>query len=140
MHAMQISLSGMDVEWRRLDVIANNIANVSTARTATGEPYRAMRLMSGPAAGFQKLMDQKGDAASLQGVTVYGVEPTNTPPRKVYEPANPQADGKGYVTYPGIDMGAEMTLMVKTARAYESNVVAMNIARQMYAKALELGR
>ncbi|RYD69538.1 MAG: flagellar basal-body rod protein FlgC, partial [Verrucomicrobiaceae bacterium] len=57
----------------------------------------------------------------------------------VHEPNNPQADEHGDVAYPGIDQAAQMVLMVKTARAYEANIVAMNAARQMYSKALELG-
>ena len=145
MQSMEISLSGMDVEWRRLEVIANNLANTATAFTSTGAPFRAMRLISGPRVGFHRYLDANqsqagGEADALGGVAVYGEEPMDLPPHRVYEPGNPQADSKGYVSYPGIDQAQEMTQMVKTARAYESNVVAMNIARQMYAKALELGR
>jgi flagellar basal-body rod protein FlgC len=137
---MEISRTGLDVEWRRLEVIAENIANASTARTATGEAYRPQRLLSGPKAGFGQHMGKDASGKSLAGVEVYGVEPVNLPPRLVYEPANPQADAKGFVTYPGFDHAGEMTLMLKTARAYEANVVAMNLARQMYAKSLELGK
>jgi len=143
MRAMEISLSGMDVEWRRLEVIADNIANLGTARTAGGDPFRAMRLISGPRGGFRSYLQGAEPSAtdrSLGGVMVYGQEPVDAPPRRVYEPGNPQADAKGYVTYPGVDQAQEMALMVKTARAYESNVVAMTVARQMYAKALELGK
>jgi len=144
MKAMEISKTGLDVEWRRLEVIAENIANASTARTALGDAYRPMRLISGPKAAFGQYLGKDGRAAAsaqaLAGVEVYGVEPVNLPPRMVYEPANPQADAKGFVSYPGFDHAGEMTLMMKTARAYEANVVAMNMARQMYAKALELGR
>ena len=141
MHAMEISRSGLDVEWRRLEVIAENIANFSTARTAGGEPYRAQRLVSGPRADFARLMGGDGLAAQgLSGVMVYGVEPTQTPPRKVYDPENPNADNDGNVTYPGLDQAGEMTLMIKTARVYEANVVALNLARQMYSKALDIGK
>ena len=140
MKAMEISRTGLDVEWRRLEVIAQNIANANTARTALGETYRPMRLVSGPKAGFGAYLGKDGAGQSLDGVAVYGVEPMNLPPRTVYEPANPQADAKGFVSYPGLDQAGEMTLMLKTARAYEANVVAMNMARQMYSKALELGR
>ena len=53
---------------------------------------------------------------------------------------NPQADANGFVSYPGYDHAAEMTLMVKTERAYEANIVALNTARQMYLRAMEVGR
>lgn len=140
MQAMEISLTGMDVEWRRLEVIADNIANMNTVRTPLGEPYRAMRLISGPRTGFQRYLAQGAANRSLGGVEAYGVEPMNLPPRSVYEPGNPQADTKGFVSYPGFDHAAEMTLLVKTSRAYEANAVALDLARQMYAKALEMGR
>jgi len=60
--------------------------------------------------------------------------------RLVHEPGDPQANADGYVSYPYIDMAEQMTSMVRTSRAYEANMVAMNAARQMYSKALELGR
>lgn len=140
MNAMEISRTGLDVEWRRLEVIAENIANASTTRTALGGPYRAMRLISGPRSDFARQLEGPAEARSLSGVAVYGLEPENAAPRRVHEPGHPHADAEGYVTYPGFDHAAEMTLMVKTARVYEANIVAMNTARQMYMKAMELGR
>ena len=138
MDAMQISRTGLDVEWRRLEVIAANLANIGTTRTGAGGPFQPMRLVSGPAADFAAHLDE-GAAAPL-GVTVYGVEPQNVDPRRAYEPSHPHADPDGYVTYPGIDHAAEMTLMIQTSRSYEANLVAMSTARQMYIKALEIGR
>lgn len=140
MNAMEISRTGMDVEWRRLEVIATNIANVSTTRTATGAPYRMMRLVSGPRANFSRHLEGAAEARTLGGVEVYGVEPVNEASRRVYEPSHPHADADGFVTYPGFDHAAEMVLMVQTGRAYEANIVAMGTARQMYMKAMELGR
>lgn len=140
MQAIEISRTGMDVEWRRLEVIAQNLANANTTRTPTGGPYRAMRLVSGPRADFARILREGGDATTLSGVEVYGVEPIDLPPRRVYDPTHPHADTDGYVSYPAFDHAGEMTLMVKTARAYEANVVAMGAAREMYAKALELGK
>ncbi|MDR3508520.1 MAG: flagellar basal body rod protein FlgC [Caulobacteraceae bacterium] len=140
MQAMDISRTGLDVEWRRMEVVAENIANASTVRTATGAPYRAMRLVSGPKGRFADYLAAGGVDGRLQGVDVYGVEPIDLPPRRVHEPQNPQADADGYVTYPGFDHAAEMTLMIKTSRAYEANIVAMNAARQMYIRAMDLGK
>lgn len=143
MKAMEISLSGLDVEWRRLEIIADNLANVNTVRTADGGPYRAMRLLSGPLKSGTKTSfeGQLGaESSKLNGVTVYGVEPVDAPPRKVHEPGNPMADADGNVAYPDIDHSAEMVLMVKTSRAYEADLVAMNAAREMYVKSLDMGR
>ena len=140
MNAMEISRTGLDVEWRRLEVIAQNIANVNTTIDANGEPYRPLRLLSGPAGSFNAVMAERAGKTDLRGVSVYSIEAQNVAPRRVYEPAHPQADTEGYVSYPGFDHAAEMALMVKTSRSYEANIVAMNAARQMYSKALDIGR
>ena len=106
MQAMEISKTGLDVEWRRLEVIAENLANTGTARTAGGAPYTAMSLISGPKAAFASHLDGAA-ASSLRGVEVYGLAPMNVPARRVHEPGNPQADSDGFVTYPGFDQAAE---------------------------------
>ena len=140
MQPTEISRTALDVEWRRLEVIAENLANVNTARTAVGGAYRALRLISGPRTDFKRLLGGGGDPRSLDGVEVYGIEPMNLPPRQVYEPGNPQADANGFVSYPGFDHAEEMTLLVKTERAYEANLVALGIAAQMDQRAMEIGR
>lgn len=139
MQAMEIARTGMDVEWRRLDVIADNIANANTVRTASGAPYRALRLLSGPKDGFERAL-ASGDTTGLRGVESYSLEAINLPPRRVYEPDNPQADPDGFVGYPAFSHAEQMTLLVKTARAYEANLVVMNAARQMYLRAMDLGK
>lgn len=141
MQAAQISRTGLDVEWQRLQVIAQNIANMNTSRAADGQPYRAMRLLSGPAADFRTLA--RGDAGRdtrPSGVSVLGLEPVANGVRRVHEPGHPHADAEGFVTYPDIDQAGEMALMIRTARAYEANLTAMGIAQQMYARALDLGK
>lgn len=137
MDPMQISRTGLDVEWRRMEVIAANLANLQTTRTAMGEPYRPLRLVSGPRLSFAAHLQ---DGGRPTGVEVYGMEPTTDAPRRVFEPNHPHADAEGYVSYPGLDHAGEMALLVQTARAYEANLVALNAGRQMYAKALEIGR
>jgi flagellar basal-body rod protein FlgC len=137
--ASAISRSALDVEWQRLQVIANNLANANTTRTAEGGAYRPMRLVSGPRASFSSLL-QSTAHTPMSGVEVYGVEPIAGNVRRVYDPSHPHADADGFVTYPEIDRAGEMTLMIQTSRAYEANLVALNLAHQMYSKALELGR
>lgn len=137
MDPMQISRTGLDVEWRRMETIAANLANVNTTRTALGQPYEPLRLISGPRAAFG---EELATVDALRGVQVYGLEPVNAPPRRVHEPAHPHADAEGYVLYPAVDHADEMILLTQTARAYEANLVALNAGRQIYARALELGR
>lgn len=138
-----IARSGLEVERQRMDVIAQNLANAGTTRTADGEPYHPLRLVSGPRVGtsFEHHLQVGGAAAALEltGVQSYGVERLDTPPRLVHDPAHPHADANGMVAYPGIDHAGEMTLMVQTLRSYEADTVMFNAARSMYLRALELG-
>jgi flagellar basal-body rod protein FlgC len=144
MHATEISRTALDVEWRRLEIIAENLANANSARVGNGPLYQARSLVSGPRADFASYLDPAGakspvDLESLQGVAVLGITASNAAPRLVHEPGNPQANAAGFVSYPNIDDADQMTLMIKTSRAYEANIVMMTIARQMYGKALQLG-
>lgn len=136
MQASEISRSGLDVEWQRLQVIAENLANANTSRTASGQPYQPTRLLTGPAGpDFGETMA----AQALTGVTVLGREPIAGAMRRVHDPAHPHADTDGFVTYPDVSQAGEMALLIKTARVYEANLTAMGIAHQMYARALDLG-
>ena len=134
--AAEISRSGMDVEWQRLQVIATNLANINTARTASGDPYRPLRLVSTPPAGVGELLA----GAMPSGTQVAQVEAMAGGVRRVHEPGHPYADEQGFVTYPDIDHAGEMTLLIRASRAYEANLAAMSIAHQMYARAMDLGR
>ena len=144
MKASAISRSALDVEWQRLQIIANNLANANTTRTAEGGAFRPMRLVSGPRTSFTSLLNSTAAAPSAtgdaMGVQVYGVEAEAGNVRRVYDPKHPHADANGFVTYPEIDRASEMTLMIQTSRSYEANLAALNLAHQMYAKALEIGR
>ena len=138
MDAIEISRTGLDVEWQRLQVIAQNLANMNTSRTAGGGPYRPMRLISGPRMDFGTLVS--GGADKPSGVEILGLEPIAGGVRRVSEPGHPDADADGFVTYPDLDHAAEMTLLIKTSRVYEANLTALSIAQQMYSRAAELGR
>lgn len=137
MQASEISRTGLDVEWQRLQVIAQNLANANTSRTAAGTPYRPLRLVSGPSTtDFRQLM--RSDAP--RGVTVLGIEAMPGGVRRVHEPGHPHADVEGFVSYPEFSQASEMALLIRTSRAYEANLTAMGIAQQMYARALDLGK
>ncbi|RZA11288.1 MAG: flagellar basal body rod protein FlgC [Proteobacteria bacterium] len=142
MDAMQISRSGLDVEWRRMEIIAQNIANMNTSRTSGGGSYVPLRVVSGPGGSFGQTLaaQEAGTSMQPQGVRIYGVEQTDRGVRRVHEPGHPHANANGFVSYPNVSHAEEMTLMVKTARAYEANLVAMTAAQQIYSSALQIGR
>jgi flagellar basal-body rod protein FlgC len=137
MDAIAISRSGLDVEWRRMEVIALNLANMDSSSGANGKGYVPLRLVSGPSESFGQVL---GGLQSPGGVKVFGIEPNNAGTRRVYEPSHPHADADGFVTYPNVSHAEEMALMVKTSRAYEANLVAMAAAQQIYSSALQIGR
>ena len=145
MHAMEISRTALDVEWKRLEIISENIANANVAGPTKGGSYRELHLISAPKNDFSALLDPKNpqtgaiDIDKLAGVEVLGVEAGSAPPRMVREPGNPQADASGFVAYPNIDQAAQMSDMIRASRAYEANIVAMSSERDAYSKALQLG-
>ncbi|HYD85985.1 MAG TPA: flagellar basal body rod protein FlgC [Vitreimonas sp.] len=139
MNAVEISKSALDVEWRRLEISAQNLANLNTTRTADGGVYLPQRLLSGPALSFSAMLEA-GVQLTPRGVEVLGVEAIGEPARRSFEPGHPHADEHGFVSYPAIDHSAEMTLMIRASRAYEANLAAISIAQDMYARALDIGR
>jgi len=137
--AFQISASGMTVEKLRVDVTAVNLANVHSTKGADGKLFRPMRVVSHESVGFAATMRHMGFSAALPGAAVASVESVDAPPRMVQDPGNPQADEKGFVAYPGINQVNEMVTLMTAVRAYEANVIAMNVAKTLAVKALEIG-
>jgi flagellar basal-body rod protein FlgC len=134
-----ISRSALDVEWQRLQIVAQNLANQNSARVAGSAGYRALTLVSGPSGGFGRLIEPGGTVPAPAGVRVLGVEPQRTGLRRIYDPGHPEADGEGFVTLPDVNVAGEMALLVKAARVYESNLAALSLAQQMARRALEMG-
>lgn len=140
MDAVKISLSGLDVEWQRLEIIAQNLANLNSTRTATGEVYHPLRLVSAPVTTFHSMLANAGPRPEANGVHVLAIEEQPDGLKRTFDPSHPHADADGFVTTPNIDHAREMAAMVKTARAYEANLAAITIAQGMYSKALEVGK
>lgn len=136
--AFAISGSGMSVEKLRLDVTALNLANVNSTRAGAGTLYQPLTVVSGARSGaFATAIANASNAALGAQVTEVRAQPV--PPRLVYEPSHPDADSKGFVSYPGINTVHEMVTMISATRAYEANVAALNAAKVMALKALEIG-
>lgn len=138
MDPIAISRSALDVEWQRLQVIAQNLANENSSAAPGAAAYRPVRLISGE----QTFGDNLSKVASTEprGVRVVGLAPMAGGVRRVHEPGHPHADSSGFVRYPDLDRAAEMTLLIRTSRSYEANLTIMTIAQQMYMRALEVGR
>lgn len=141
--SFQISAAGMRVEKLRLDVTALNIANINASRSETGglfKPSRVVAHTGAQAASFQAaLLDAAEGAPWPVGLPEAVVLPREVAPRKVHDPGHPDADAQGHVFYPGVDHLGEMVNMVSALRAYEANVVALNAAKTMANRALDIG-
>ncbi|MCB5191879.1 flagellar basal body rod protein FlgC [Methylobacillus arboreus] len=137
-HSSAISAAGMDVERTRLDVAAMNLANVHTSRASYGGPFRPLRVVNTTAPVFSQSLAHAGH--SMLQIPSAHVQQTYAAPRLVYEPGHPDANAKGFVAYPAIDNVSEMVNLMTAVRTYEANVVAMNAAKSMALKALDIGR
>jgi len=129
------SASGLAAEQLRLDLIASNLANIHTTRAAGGGPYRR-RL----AVFSEKLGRAQANGFRGGGVRVAGILEANVPPQVVYDPLHPDADARGYVEMPDINVVNEMVDLLTATRAYEANVTVLHAAKNMAVKALEIGR
>ena len=75
-----------------------------------------------------------------KGVKVSQIVEDDSEGNKVYDPSHPDADEDGYVTYPNVNTGTEMTNMIDATRAYEANVTVLNSTKGMALKALDIGQ
>jgi flagellar basal-body rod protein FlgC len=134
-----ISAAGMAVERTRVEVAAMNLANANTVQDPASTGYRPLRVVAqaAPAGSFGSLVDS-GLGETV--VPVATVEEMPVAPRMAEEPGNPLANKQGLVAYPGVDTATEMVTMMSASRAYEANVAALNIARTLALKTLDIGR
>ncbi len=134
-----IRASGLTAERLRMDLISNNIANANTTRTKEGGPYQRQIPIFGEV--LETVHNGPGTPENRPGgVKVLQVTSPQTPPRLVYDPSHPDANGEGYVAYPDINVVSEMVNLISASRAYEANITAFNAAKDMFRATLDLGR
>jgi len=138
---MNISGSGLTAQRMRMDVIAENIANVDTTRGPDGQPYtRKYVVFEERNADFAKVMQNTLMSSAEGGVRVAEIGTDPSPYQLVYDPNHPDANEDGYVEMPNVDITQEMVDMISAYRSYEANVTAFNAYKDMAVKALEIGR
>ena len=140
--AMQTSASGLTAQRVRMNLISRNLANVNTTRTASGEPYRrkdAVFAATGAASSFRQELRNQLRASGAE-VKVIGIVEDQRPALVKYDPGHPEADVKGYVKLPNINVIEEMVNMMSATRSYEANIKAVQASKSMAMKALEIGR
>ncbi len=120
----------MSAQSQRLNVSASNLANADSRVGPDGQPYRAK----------QVIFQSKAGASGTGGVQVSGVVDDPTPPKLVYAPGDPMADGQGYIRMPNVDVVAETVNTISASRSYQANVEVMNTAKSLMMKTLTLGQ
>lgn len=138
--ALDISASGLTAERLRMNVTAENLANAQTTRGADGGPYkRKLVVLQEAGAPGRPSFGAQLDGA-MGGVKVAQVAEDSAPDRMVYDPSHPDADAQGYVHMPNVNPVTEMVDLISASRSYEANVTAMQTAKQMYSKTLDILR
>ncbi len=147
--SINTAASGLTMNRLRQDVIADNIANVNTTRTTDGGPYRRKRVIVRPRVEQpywrSPFLPQELDNGVGQGVRVVEIQRDMDKDLKlVYDPTHPDAivsgPRAGYVEMPNVDVVEEMVDLISASRAYEANVSVIDGAKDMFNRALQIGR
>jgi flagellar basal-body rod protein FlgC len=137
--ALAASASALTAERTRLEASVSNLANAESTRGPDGKPYRRrdVVLATDNNLAFDTAL---GRASGVTGVKVAAVVEDQSPARRRYEPSHPDADAEGFVALPNVDAAEEMVDMLSAARAYQANLTAVSLIRDVVARALELGK
>ncbi|MBM3759467.1 MAG: flagellar basal body rod protein FlgC [Acidobacteria bacterium] len=140
--SLSVSASGMSAQRFRTELLAQNIANSETTRTEEGGPYRHQDAVFQPqsvsnpfASAFQTSLE-----APNTGVGVSEVLIDDKDPIRRYMPGHPDADEKGYVSFPNFSPVEEMVDLMNASRSFGANVTAMNAVKDMISKSIDLVR
>lgn len=158
-NSFNISASGMTAQRLRMDTISQNLANVNTTRTDSGEAYRRKTVVFqeiNNGKSFRNHLDnylndyrstsstatglRRGTRGGSGGVKVTAITEDQSPFVEVYDPTHPDANEAGYVEMPNVNSVEEMTNLISANRSYEANITAFNATKGMASKALEIGR
>lgn len=131
--------SALTAERVRLEAAVSNLANAESTRGPDGKPYRRrdVVLQTADVASFDDALFRAGGAV---GVKVAAVVEDQAAFQRRYEPTHPDADAEGYVELPNVNAAEEMVDMLSAARAYQANLSAIGMIRDLVQRALDLGR
>jgi flagellar basal-body rod protein FlgC len=132
---LQSTTAALNAERTRLDVISENIANAQTTRGPDGKPYQRSVVVFEKS--LQQAMDGRGQTSTLK---VARIQKDNRAPQMVYEPGHPDADARGMVAMPNINIHEEMADLITASRAFEANLAVVKNSRTMALAALSIGK
>lgn len=140
--AMNVSSSALAAERTRMNLISSNLANANATRTPEGGPYKrkdAIFAATPVENRFSRALDG-ATAQQVRKVEVSAIIEDQSQPRLQYDPSHPDADPQGYVAMPNVNVVEEMADMIGATRAYEANITAVQAAKSMALKTLEIGK
>jgi flagellar basal-body rod protein FlgC len=131
---LDISASGLQAQRTRMDTIAANIANINTTHAVDGKtgPYRRRFAV------FHSGLGARGEGAGKAGVHVSAIKQDPAPFQERFQPGHPDADARGVVLYPNIDLSTEYVNALECSRAYEANITTMEVTKGMMNASLRL--
>jgi flagellar basal-body rod protein FlgC len=133
--SIQSTRSALDAERTRVDIVSQNLANANVTRAADGQPYKRKQVV------FESLVNNAGaNPNSGSTIRVTRVESDNRPFREVFKPDHPDADARGYVRYPNVNVHEEMVDLIASSRAFEANIAVVKNARQLAQQAMSIGK
>lgn len=129
--ALGIASTGVTVHRKWMDAVSDNLANLNTVKSTSEDAFQARYILA-------EAVDYGSGSGGVQvaGAVLSG----NTDGRLVFEPSHPLADEEGYVKYPEIDMGSQMTQLMMSQRGYQANLAVADRAKTAYESAIQLGR
>lgn len=131
---IDVTSGALAAQKMRLDIVAQNIANAQTTRTAEGGPYKRQIV------SFETELVKRTGGASLTTVRVGGITNDKTHGQQVYNPQHPDAGADGLVTMPNVNLAYEMVDLITASRAYEANLSVVKNSRNLAMKTLEIGK
>jgi len=135
---IQNTVAALDAERTRLDVIAENIANANTTHGIDGKPYQRKVVVFENA--LQQAMGSGGNGSITTQLRVARIEKDTRPPVEIYEPGNPDADARGMVATPNINVHEEMADLISASHAFEANLAVIKNERSMAMQSLSIGK
>ncbi len=156
--SFSISAKGMSLQKKKMDLIAENIANINTTKTADGSAYRRKYLRIEEDPNFKRALGTEQNTISLKSnsanhiarpdvadggsIAARKLKPEmmqdNTSGDMVHMPDHPDANEDGYVEMPNVNVVNEMVDMIAATRSYEANLTAFNASKQIARDSMEI--
>jgi flagellar basal-body rod protein FlgC len=139
--AMEVTASGLNAERVRMNALASNLANARTTRTPAGGPYKRIDPVFQAVPAEQRLpeLEATRTKGGVYMVEVPLIRQDPNEPQLIYDPTHPDADERGFVKMPNVNVVEEMVNLITASRSYEAGVTVMQTLKGMAQSALSIG-